>query len=252
MGNIVVSLKRFLSNKNTVTILAVIAGIIVLWYFYNSRVNAAITTIRIPYAVNRIDMGKRIETDNIEYKEITQVTTKDSDIVVNSADLEGKYVCIGTSIPAGGFIYSSQLCDRLPNSILDDLPEGMSLYSLRVDSDRTYGDAILPGTFIDLYLKAQDSEGKIIWGRLVESIKVLAVKDSSNKDVFYDSTAGSTASLVFSVDEEMQEILSATKFIPGYSIEVIPMPRGSYYTEAQGATRFDEEDLVAFIRRQIS
>ena len=37
MGNLVATLKRFISNKNTVTILAVLAGIIILWYFYNYR-----------------------------------------------------------------------------------------------------------------------------------------------------------------------------------------------------------------------
>ena len=51
MGNIVGTLKRFLGNKNTVTILAVLAGVIILWAFYNYRVEQAITTIKIPYAV---------------------------------------------------------------------------------------------------------------------------------------------------------------------------------------------------------
>ena len=46
MGNIVATLKKFLENKNTVTILAVLAGIIILWYFYNYRVDQAITTIQ--------------------------------------------------------------------------------------------------------------------------------------------------------------------------------------------------------------
>ena len=67
MGNLGETIKRFIGNKNTVTILAVLAGIIILWYFYNDRVNKAITTIRIPYAIERIDTGKKIETDNIEY-----------------------------------------------------------------------------------------------------------------------------------------------------------------------------------------
>ena len=65
MGNLVGTIKRFLGNKNTVTILAVLAGVIMLWYFYNYRVNQAITTIRIPYAIEAIDAGKKIESDNL-------------------------------------------------------------------------------------------------------------------------------------------------------------------------------------------
>ena len=81
MGNLTATIKRFISNKNTVTILAVLAGVIVLWYFYNQRVEAAITTIRIPFAINRIDPGTKIEMDNIDLVEITVSTTKDTDII---------------------------------------------------------------------------------------------------------------------------------------------------------------------------
>ena len=91
MGNLVSTVKKFISNKNTVTILAVIAGIIILWYFYNSRVNAAITTIQVPYAIDKIDMGKRIEADNIGWKEITRSTTKDSDMVLDKSNIVVSY-----------------------------------------------------------------------------------------------------------------------------------------------------------------
>ena len=112
MGNLVTTIKRFISNKNTVTILAILAGVIVLWYFYNYRVNQAITTIQIPFAVERIDAGKKIETDNKEYKYITKTTTKDSDIIINIRELEGKYICTGTSVPQNGFFYQSQICEK--------------------------------------------------------------------------------------------------------------------------------------------
>ena len=35
MGNIMISIKRFLGNKNTVTILGVIVGIVVLYFGYS-------------------------------------------------------------------------------------------------------------------------------------------------------------------------------------------------------------------------
>ena len=130
MGNIVATLKRFIQNKNTVTILAVLAGIIILWYFYNYRVNQAITTIKVPYARERIDTNKPIETDNIDYMEITQSTLKDNDIVQNVDELVDKYVCMGTSIPKNGFFHRSQICDNeeLPNSVLENVEDGYTLF----------------------------------------------------------------------------------------------------------------------------
>ena len=125
MGNIVGTLKRFLGNKNTVTILAVLAGVIILWAFYNYRVEQAITTIKIPYAVEAIDAGKKIENDNIDFKEITPSTTKNSDIVISMADLDGMYICTGTSVPKDGFFYKSQLCQK--EQIKNSIYEGISI-----------------------------------------------------------------------------------------------------------------------------
>ena len=46
MGSLLNTIKRFLGNKNTVTILGVVAGVIVLWAFYSYRVNQATTPIK--------------------------------------------------------------------------------------------------------------------------------------------------------------------------------------------------------------
>ena len=45
-----ISIKRFLGNKNTVTILGVIIGIVVLYFGYNIRVKQAVEPQQIPYA----------------------------------------------------------------------------------------------------------------------------------------------------------------------------------------------------------
>ena len=49
MGNIVTTIKRFLSNKNTVTIIGVLLGLIVLYVGYNYRVKTAVSTINVPF-----------------------------------------------------------------------------------------------------------------------------------------------------------------------------------------------------------
>lgn len=249
MGNLVATIKRFISNKNTVTILAVLAGVIVLWYFYNSRVNAAITTIRIPYARERIDTGKRIESDNIEWKEITRSTLNNSDIITDLNSIEGKYICTGTSIPANGFFYQSQICEeeQLPNSVLDEIAEGETLYNLSVNNEMTYANTIMPGDYIDLYMSAVDERGQIIFGPLIESIEVLRVRDASGRDVFWDSTAGDSAQLLFAVPNDYHRLLELTELISGYSIKVTPVPRSASYTQNPGETRVASQTLYNFI-----
>lgn len=260
MGNILETFKRFLKNKNTVTILAVLAGIIVLWYFYNRRVNEAITTIRIPYAIKAIDTANRIENDNIGYKEITRATTKDSDIITNASELEGKYICKGTSIPKDGFFYKTQVCDAkdIPGTISEDLEPGYALYSLPVNSRSTYGNSIEEGQYIDIYISAVTDEGRVIYGSLIDSIKVKAVKDASNKDVFWDSTAGDTAYLIFAVPENVEGqknillLLKMTDFDTKHSIKLEPVLRGHTYTENPGSTHVSSDELEQFILQNYS
>jgi len=249
MGNLVTTIKRFLGNKNTVTILAVLAGVIVLWYFYNYRVNQAITTIPVPYALKGIDAGKKIESDNISYKQITQTTTKDSDIITNIAQLDGKYICTGTSVPANGFFYESQICEKeeLPNSILDNIPDGYTLYNLSVNNEMTYANSILPGDYIDLYLSAVDEEGLIIYGKLIESIEVAKVTDSSGNDVFWDSSAGDSAFLLFAVPDELADLLETAERINGHSVKITPVPRSASYSQNPGETQVVSDDLRYFI-----
>lgn len=249
MGNLVTTIKRFLGNKNTVTILAILAGVIVLWYFYNYRVNQAITTISVPYAIEGIDTGKKIESDNIEYKQLTKTSTKDSDIITNVSQLEGKYVCEGTAVPANGFFYASQICEKeeLPNSVLDTIPDGYTLYNLSVNNEMTYANSIMPGDYIDLYLSAKDDDGQVIFGKLIESIEVAKVTDSSGRDVFWDSSAGDSAYLIFAVPDEYHKLLEISELVTGNQVKVTPVPRSKSYTQNPGETQVASKTLYNFI-----
>ena len=66
MGNIVTTIKRFLSNKNTITILGVLLGIVVLYIGYNYRVDQAISTVNVPVAKQTITATSEITQDNYE------------------------------------------------------------------------------------------------------------------------------------------------------------------------------------------
>ena len=221
MGNIVETLKRFISNKNTVTILAVLAGVIILWYFYNKRVEEAITTIKVPYAIKAVDSTRKIDSENIGYKEITRSSTQESDIITN----------------------------------VKDLKEGYAPYTLSVTSRDTYANSILPGDYIDIYMSATSEDGGVIWGRLIQSIPVLAVRDSAGRDVFWDSSAGDTAMLIFAVPEKVEgeedlfTLLQMTELVSGYSIKLIPVIRGASYTQNAGETAVDSHYLRDFIMR---
>ena len=259
MGNIMLKLKRFLGNKNTVTILCVIAGVAVLLVGYNYRVSQAVKPISIPYALKRMEPKSKIESENIGTIKVSGAFVEQTDgLITNKNYIMSKewYVNYDTVIPEGGLFYESQLVEKeaLPDTAWDEIPDGATIFSLSVDSHSTYGNSIMPDNYIDLYLKATDENGKIIFGKFIESIKVLAVRDSSGNDVFSDSeTKKSSGELLFAVQDDLFMLLSEASFVGG--IEIVPVPRNEAFRtdgDVENGTKVSREELVNFILEKVS
>ena len=179
MGNLINTFKKFFTNKNTVTIFGVIAGVVVLWVFYNMRVNQAISPQKVPIATREILAKEEITKDDFEFVEVNSALLKKAKVITSAALLTGHFVNVGTSIPKGGMFYTTQVVEEkeIPDSILDSIPDGYTLYQLKVDNATTFANSIYPGNRIDLYLETKE-DNKYVFGKLVESIEVLAVRDA--------------------------------------------------------------------------
>lgn len=251
MGNLINTIKRFIANKNTVTILGVLAGVIVLWFFYTMRVNEATTPVKVPYAKEAIGARTEITQDMIGWIEINSKFLNNAKIAKSQGEVVGKYVTTGTSIPAGGLFYTSQIVEKsaLPSSIYDDIEDGHTPYGLAVNNHTTFGNSIYPGEKIDLYMKATDETGKIIFGKLIESITVLAVTDSSGQSVFDSTTTKTPAELIFAVPDDMFTLLMSCDYLSG--VTIVPVPRNKNYTAEGGETK-TQEYLKNFILAKVA
>ena len=72
--NILTSITRFLKNKNTVTILGVIAVIAILYIGYNQQLKSQTNPISVPVAKTTIQPGTMITSDMITYVSIPKNT----------------------------------------------------------------------------------------------------------------------------------------------------------------------------------
>ena len=259
MGNIMLKLKRFLGNKNTVTVLCVLAGVAVLLVGYNYRVKQAVQPVNVPYALKRMEPKSKVEAENVGTIKVSGAFVEQTqDLVTSKQYIMSKewYVNYDTVIPEGGLFYKSQLVekDKIPDTAFDDIDEGATIFSLSVNSHSTYGNSIMPGNFIDLYLKATDDNGKVIFGKFIESIKVLSVRDSSGNDVFSDSQAEKSSSeLLFAVKDNLFMLLSEASFVGG--IEIVPVPRNAQYRnegDTENGTQVSKQELVDFILAKVS
>ena len=229
------SLMRFIGNKNVVTIVGIAACIVVLVVGFTYRVNNSVSTTSVPFAKKSLKAREIIKESDIGTVRIsTNYTSKSNDIIKDSRQVVSKAVAYYSNIPAGSLFYTSAVMDpkALPNASFKDIGENKTIYSFAVNANTTYSNSIRAGDYIDLYMFSKDpfTDDKIVFGCLIESIRVLAVKDSKGRNIVKNSLAyGTPAELLFDVDDDLFILLSAAEFIDGITIE--PVLHNAAYTK---------------------
>lgn len=249
MGNILGTFKRFFSNKNTVTIIGVLLGIVVLYVGYNYRVSNAIDTQMIPYAKETIPAATEIKQQAVGTTEVLRslVTSNKTLISSMSAVIDQnvpKCVQIGNTIPQGAFFYRDQVadCRSIGRNALNNMPEGHKAVALSVNQLSTFGNSLMPNDYIDLYVNMRSDEGKIIYGEFITKLKILDVRDSSSKSLFYgEKNDGTPAILLFAVPQDLYLLISKANYVNG--VTLVPVPGNSSYTATAGETKVQSEYL---------
>lgn len=250
-------MNKILSGKNFMTLLALVVLIGILFFFYQKRVNDSINPITVPYAKKQIASGMKITnamvgTTTVPPSMLTEETIKTLSEVV------GKYSNADTIIPKGSLFFTRNVVEReeLPQNIILDYPEGYVLYNMPVNTSTTYGNSIYPGNYIDIYMKAQavDLQGtekgtkKVILGKFVENVEVIAVKDSTGQPVFQDLEESRTpAMVIFAVPEETYVLLKKIEYLRTYNSELIPVPTNESLKNEPGAQKLSNKALVDWI-----
>lgn len=241
-----VNIKKFLKNKNTITIIAVLLCLIILYYAYNYRIQRATNPISVPIANRQMEPRTLITSDMVGLVKVPKSMVT-ANVITSTSQVIGKYVSEKAVIPNGSLFFASALVewDDIAVSIWADIPEGNTIVALPVDIEKTYGNSIFPGNYIDLYFQSTDDNGKLIFGKLIESIKVLAVFDSMGNNVFEKTTnVQAPKSLVFSVSEEYHLLLRKALFL---SENIIPVPRNAQYSLNPLPTAISSSYLQNFI-----
>lgn len=249
MGNLGTMFKRFLGNKNTVTLLAIIVCVVVLYGFYNWRVKSAVTTAYVCYATQAIPARTQITEDMISQVKVlsSQVT---SNMVTSCENVKGKYVSYATEIQPNSYFYEGALMtkEEMPNSAFDNIPDGFRVFPLSVTFESTYANSIFPEQYIDLYLRTQDESGTLVYGKFIQSIKVLAVKDSEGQNVFETTIeVREPSQLLFAVPEDLYLLLKKADYL---GMEIVTVPQNNNYTAEAGETLKSSQFLVDLIENQ--
>ncbi|MBP3800062.1 MAG: hypothetical protein ILA19_03665 [Bacilli bacterium] len=247
-------IKKMLTNKNTVTILGVIAAVVVLYIGYNWRVSSATNPIEVPYAIRTISAGTQITEDDIGIMKVPPAMLKGNPMT-DSRSVIGKYAMADTVIPVGSLFYSRSICEaeQLPANIILKYPKGYVLYYMSVNMTTTYSNSIYPGNYIDVYLKAAilDANGgnsKVTFGKLLENVKVLAVRDSAGKNVFSNTDENAVpAQIIFAVPQEYYLLLKKAEYLGAFQTQLLPVPTAESLKDTPGELKLSTESLKDFI-----
>ena len=233
MNNLKASMKKFLGNKNTVTILGIIVCLVVLYIGYNYRINSKVELVQVPYARETIQPRTYIKKDMIGTMNVPKSFLV-GNYYTNINSIVGKYSNYNTIIAKGSLFYSDAVINErdLPDSAFSNIPTGYTVYNFPVTMTTTYGNSMYPGNYINLYFKAIDDTGKIIFGKLISNIEILDVKDSSGRHVFENTGEARTPSfIIFAVPEDVHLLIRKAMYLTKVSAELIPVPNTEVITE---------------------
>lgn len=228
MNNFMISLRRFFKNKNTVTFLGLLLIIVILYFGYTTVINRQVEPRQIPVAAETINPRTQITSDMVKFLSVPSVSVSDN-VITSKAKIVDKYTNYNTMIPEGSFFYTETVVneDDLPDASFVDVKEGEVPYNFPVTIAKTYGNSIYPGNYIDIYMKALNENGELMVGKLIENVKVLAVKDSRGKNVFENVDETRTpAYIIFGLTPENNILLRKGSYMSQFSVELFPVPHG--------------------------
>lgn len=246
---------KFLKNKNTVTILGVLACLVILYAGYTMRINKKTALVQVYYAKETIQPKTLITEDMVGQMDVPAAFIKGT-YYKNYSDIVGKYSNYNTMIAAGSIFYSDLLVEEanLPDAILYDVNEGERVVSFPVDTVSTYGNSIMPSNIVDIYVKLYDDDGKLVYGEFYENIEILGVKDSAGKNVFENTEEVRTPAFVyFSLPEAKYLLFSALNYLETNDIEVVIVPNTvKFDAKDPKATEVTSEYLYKFVLDKVS
>ncbi len=250
MNNFVIAIRRFFQNKNTVTVIGVILILVVLFVGYKIQINKAVEPVSgIPVATQTIQPRTLIENDMVSTIQVAPIVLSDN-VIRSKAAVVGKYTAVNTVVPEGSMFYKNTVVtkDELPDAAFVDIEKGQIPYNFPVTMASTYGNSIYPGNYIDIYMKSMNENGELMVGRLIENVKVLAVKDSQGKNVFENSEETRVpAYIIFGLDYELNILLRKASYMDEFQVELFPVPHGTQVKTGDGETIVSSQTLKDFI-----
>ena len=227
MNKVSIGFGRFITNKNFVTIVLVIIILVILYFGYSKSIKDKTNPINMPVAAHTITPQSLITNEDVVIKQMPGSMISDN-VIKSESGIIGKYTNIYVTVPEGSVFYKEWLVDEnnLPGNWIEqlDYDKGELGYYMNVDIQSTLGNNVVPGSYIDIYMKAEDENGTVMFGKLIKNIKVSVVHDGSGNNIFANpEEIGVPSNLGFGVLPDMYILLKKAEYL---GLDLVLAPRG--------------------------
>jgi len=252
MNNLSKSMKKLMGNKNTVTIIGVILCIVILYIGYHYRISQEVKLTKIPYAIQTIQPRVQIKSEMVGYMNVPAAFLKGS-YYSDANDVIGKYSNYNTVIAEGSIFYTDLVIEEknLPDSAFIELDENYTPVNYKVDMDSTYANSMMPNSYINIYFKGVENDGKIMYGKFISKVKILAVKDSAGKHVFENTEEERTpAYMLFGLPEDLHLLFRKALYLEKNSnVEISLVPSTEEITN-KDSEEINSEEIKKYIEER--
>ena len=237
-----------------------IVSVLINWgidCFVSYKINKILETkyIEIPYAKVAIQPKTEITIDMIEIKSVPENLMPEGDFYKYINDIVGKYSDVNTVIEEGSLFYKNLLTEKkyLSDSYKYDVPSGNSIINYSISKNMPYGNSIMPGDYIDIYIKSSSEKinNEVMFGKFLSNIHVLAIKDKEGQHVFENpEEVRIPAYMLFALPEEQHLLLRKILYLQEESdIELLFIPNTEELPNDIKIT-ISDKDIVKFINER--
>lgn len=198
-------------------------GLIVLFglnfLVFNIALKREVDLVSFPVVKSTIYPREKITKNMIEYIEVPS-TFISEDMYDKSEDFIDLYSDILTTIPKGSPFYKEVLFTEvdLPDYPRILLKADQVVYTLNTDLVKLSGNSVVVGQKIDLYTTYTQRNEKPMVDRLVESVRVIGVKDKNGIDIGNPESNQTPKIVLLALDQELLSIVRSADEIASLEI----------------------------------
>lgn len=94
--------------------------------------------------------------------------------------------------------------------LTNETPVGYKLYTHNVSMSDTFGNSILPNSYVGIYAKI-NTESNMYFGNIITNIKILAVLDENNENAFSENETKTPSKILFYLSNSDYSLLDKAK-----------------------------------------